>query len=468
MTPLLTTAVAVALLLATPAHAQNSARQEPPPQPSASSTKPFLAIQEVKSPGGITAWLVEDHTLPIISLTFSFKEAGSARDPRDRQGLARMVSNTLDEGAGNLDSQAFQKALSDHSISLSFSANRDDLVGSLKTLTRHQDKAFDLLHLALTQPRFDQEAIDRMRAANISRIRSSMTEPEWIAARFLNDLSYGDHPYALNSGGTITSLTAISRDDLAGFVSNNLSRNRLLIGATGNITPEKLALVLDQVFSALPATSATQTLKDTSIDHLGQTYLYAKDIPQSIIQMVQPGLDIKDPDYYAAYVMNYILGASGFGSRLTEEIREKRGLTYGIYSSIFDMDHTNGFSVGLSTENKNVAEALRLIRTEIKKMQDHPVSAQELNEAQSYIVGALPLSFSSTAAISSHVLGLQQDEWPMDYYDHFPARIRAVTAADIQRVARRLLTPDRMLTVIVGQPEGVETQPLPTTLPNVE
>lgn len=432
------------------------------------SAKPFLAIQEVKSPSGLTAWLVEDHTLPIIALTFSFKEAGSARDPRTHQGLARMVSNTLDEGAGDLDSQAFQKALADHSISLSFSANRDDLVGSLKTLSRHQDKAFDLLHLALTRPRFDAEAVDRMRAANISRIRSSMTEPQWIAARFLNDLSYGDHPYALNSGGTITSLNAIDRDDLKEFVKNNLSRDRLQIGATGDITPERLAVVLDQIFLALPVSSTTQPLADTTIQQLGNTYLYAKDIPQSIIQMVQPGLDIKDPDYYAAYVMNYILGASGFGSRLTEEIREKRGLTYGIYSSLFDMDHAHGFSVSLSTENKNAAEAVSLIRTELKKMQDQPVSEKELTEAQSYIVGALPLSFSSTSAISSHVLGLQQDDWPMDYYDHFPARIRAVTVADIQRVARRLLTPDRMLTVIVGQPDGIEAEFLPPTLPNVE
>ncbi|QQG36167.1 MAG: insulinase family protein [Micavibrio aeruginosavorus] len=430
--------------------------------------KPFLAIEEVKSPGGLTAWLVEDHTLPIVSLTFLFNDAGSARDPRDRQGLARMVSNTLDEGAGDLDSQAFQKALSDHSISLSFSASRDDLAGSLKTLTRHQDKAFDLLRLALTQPRFDAEAIERMRAANISRIRSSMTEPEWIAARLLNDLSYGDHPYALNSGGTITSLNAITRDDLAGFVKNNLSRDRLLIGVTGDITPGKLAITLDQVFSTLPAASTAQTLTDAGIGHLGQTYLYKKDIPQSIIQMVQPGLDFKDPDYYAAYVMNHILGASGFGSRLTEEIREKRGLTYGIYSSIFDMDHAHGFTIGLSTENKNAAEALRLIRAEIRKMQDHPVSAQELADAQSYIVGALPLSFSSTAAISANVLGLRQDNWPMDYYDHFPSRIRAVTAADIQRVAKRILTPDNMLTVIVGQPEGVDAETLPPALPNVE
>lgn len=452
--------LAALLLWTEPAPAADTTGKEP--------TKPFLAIEEVKSPGGISAWLVEDHSLPIVSLTFLFNEAGSARDPRDRQGLARMVSNTLDEGAGDLDSQSFQKALSDHSISLSFSANRDDLVGSLKTLTRHQDKAFDLLRLALTQARFDAEAIERMRAANISRIRSSMTEPEWIAARVLNDLSYGEHPYALNSGGTITSLNAITRDDLAGFVKNNLSRDRLLIGVTGDITPEALAIVLDRVFSGLPASSTTQSLSDVEIGNLGKTYIYKKDIPQSIIQMVQPGLDIKDPDYYAAYVMNHILGASGFGSRLTEEIREKRGLTYGIYSSIFDMDHAHGFIVGLSTENKNAAESLRLIRAEIKKIQDQPVNAQELADAQSYIVGALPLSFSSTAAISSNILGLQQDGWPMDYYDHFPDRIRAITAADVQRVAKRLLTPDNMLIVIVGQPYGVDAESLPATLPNVE
>lgn len=428
----------------------------------------MLDVQEVKSPQGITAWLVEDHSLPIIALQFYFKEAGSARDPQDRQGLARLASNTMDEGAGPYDSQAFQKALTDHSISLSFSTGRDDFGGGLKMLTRHKDKAIELLSLALTQPRFDPEAIDRMRAANIARIKSSMTEPDWISARLQNDLAYAGHAYALNGGGTLSSLAAITREDLQNFVKNNLSRDRLYVGVAGDITPEELASVLDKVFGALPATAKTAELTDIEIQNTGKTYLYKQDIPQSFINLLSPGLAYKDPDYYAGAVMNFILGGSGFGSRLTEEVREKRGLTYGINSSLFFMDHVHGFSIGLSTENKNAGEALKIIRAELEKMRDQGVSAEELANAKSYLVGSLPLGLSSTSAIAGVLLSLQVNENPIDHYDRYPGIINAITQEDIRRVAQRLLNPDKMLAVIVGAPEGITPNETLTRLPNVE
>lgn len=453
---------AVLLATATPVLAQPAVKTEAP------AAKPILDIQEVKSPGGITAWLVEDHTLPIISIQFSFKEAGSARDGKERQGLARLVSNTMDEGAGDLDSQTFQKMLADHSISLSFNVARDDFSGSLKTLTRHKDKAFHLMALALNEPRFDQEAIDRMKAANIARIKSSMTEPDWIAARFQNDIAYSGHPYALNSGGTLSALSALTRDDLVNFVKTNLTRDRLHVGVAGDITPAELATVLDQIFMKLPAKADAGKLADIEIQGGPKVYFYKQDIPQSFISLVQPGIDQKDPDYYPAGIMNFVLGGSGFGSRLTEEVREKRGLTYGINSSLFDMDHSNGFSVSLSTENKNAGEALKIIRQEITRMRDTPITAQELADAQSYIVGSLPLSFGSTDAIAANVLWLQADDYPKDYFDRYPALIRKVTVADVERVSKRLLNPEKTLTIVVGQPVGVTPTDTLTTVPNVE
>lgn len=428
----------------------------------------MLDIRAVKSPGGITAWLVEDRTLPIIAIEFSFKEAGAARESKDRQGLARLVSNTLDEGAGDYDSQAFQKALSDHSISLSFGAGRDDFSGSLKMLTRHKDKALALMTLALTKPRFDQDAIDRMKAANIARIKSSMTEPDWIAARLQNDRAYGDHPYALNSGGTLTSLAAITRDDLQHFVKNNLTRDRLHVGVAGDIGADELGRVLDQLFAGLPEKAATRDIKDTAIQNIGKTYLYKQDIPQSFITLVGEGLDYRDPDYYPALIMNFALGGSGFGSRLTEEVREKRGLTYGVNSYLFDMDHASGFTIGLSTENKNAGEALSLIKAEMIRLRDHNITAAELKTAQDYMVGSLPLSFSSTSSIAATVRWLQEVGYPMDHYDRYPDLIRGVTLTDIERVSKRLLHPDKMLTILVGQPTEISITDTVTALPNVE
>jgi zinc protease len=453
-----------------PALAQPAVKQEAAPTAVATSVAKdrMLDIQEIKSAGGITAWLVEDHTLPIISIEFSFREAGSARDPQDRQGLARLVSNTMDEGAGDIDSQTFQKALTDNSISLSFSVGRDDFQGSLKTLTRHKDKAFNLMTLALTKPRFDQEAVDRMRAANIARIKSSMTDPGWIAARLQNDLAYQGHAYALNSGGTLTSLAAITPDDLRNFVKNNLTRDRLYIGVSGDITPDELKTVLDSMFGTLPEKATTEKLTDIAVQNIGKSYLFKQDIPQTFITQLQSGIRRDDPDYFAASIMDFILGGSGFGSRLTEEIREKRGLTYGIDSSLFDMDHSTGFVISLSTENKNAGEAIKLIRQEVVRMRDTPVTAKELADAKSYIVGALPLSFSTTQSIASALRGLQVVDYPSDFYDRYPDLIRAVTIQDIERVSKRLLDPDKMLTIVVGQPEGINPTEILTKVPNVE
>ncbi len=214
--------------------------------------KRFLDIQEVKSDGGITAWLVEDHDQHLISVNFAFRGAGADLDPADKQGLARMVSNTLDEGAGDLDSQAFQKTLADNSISLGFSADRDDLTGEVKTLTRHRDMAFNLLKLALTSPRFDQEAVDRMRAENIARIRSSMSDPDWMAARLVNDVAFAGHPYAMNIGGTPTSLNKITAADLKSWAAAHLDRSHLLVTVTGDISAADLKALLDKTFGGLP------------------------------------------------------------------------------------------------------------------------------------------------------------------------------------------------------------------------
>ncbi len=428
----------------------------------------FLDIQEVTSPGGIKAWLVEDHSVPVIALEFAIPESGSARDPIAKQGLARFVASTLDEGAGDLDGTAFQKALTDHSISLSFGASRDNFRGSLRTLTRHRQKAFDLMALALTKPRFDAEAVERMRAANIARVKGSQTDPEWIAARILNDRAYGTHPYALNSGGTISGYGAVTPDDLRAFVRDRLVGGRLVIAVAGDITPGELAGVLDKIFGALPANGAVEPLPAAAVENPGTLALVRRDIPQTVLQGMMPGIPQNDPDYYAAQVMDFILGGSGFGSRLTEEIREKRGLTYGIYTYLADYDHVDVYGFGTSTQNGNAGLMRDLIRKEFERMREAPVSAQELADAQSYLTGAMPLMLSSTKAIAELLMGMQLDKKPLDYLDGHKARIEAVTTADVQRVARRLLDPAAVTWVAVGQPENLKADKIYDVLPHVD
>ncbi|MBK9584492.1 MAG: insulinase family protein [Alphaproteobacteria bacterium] len=413
------------------------------------SSQSVLKIQEVTSASGLKAWLVEDHTVPVIALQFGFKDAGSKLDPPEKQGLTQMASNTLDEGAGELDSQAFQGELQNLSISLSFNSGRDDFSGDLKTLSRNKARAFELLKLALTQPRFDAEPVERMRIANLSRVKSSMTQPEWIASRIQNDKIFEGHSYALNSGGTLTTLKNITPDDLRGFMKR-LGKNNLVVGVAGDITAEELKAVLDDVFGSLPEAPVTES-KPFTLSHPGKTFLHVQDIPQTVIEMSQGGISRNDPDYQTAQVMNFVLGSSGFGSRLTEEVREKRGLTYGIYTYFMDYEDAQILHVSTSTATANVKAVLDIVNEEWTKMLSTDISPKELEDARNYLIGSLPLSLTSTDKIADLLYSLQADDLPITYLDERQKKIESTTVADVRRVAERLLKPENFTVILVGQ-----------------
>ncbi len=433
-----------------------------------SANDKILNIQEVSTKSSITAWLVEDHSLPIISLKFSFRGAGSIQNSEDKQGLARLLSNTMDEGAGDLTSQEFQKQLSDNSITLNFTSNRDNFGGQVKTLSRNKDKAFNLLKLALNQPRFDAEPLERMKQANLSRIKRSIGQPDWINARIFNDIAFNGHPYALNSGGTLTTLTNITADDLKTYKKNWLTQDRLVIAATGNITKKELIKIIDNVFSALPQSGLENKIQKGSLQNKGKTYLFEKDIPQTIITAALPSIDKNSADYDSLQLLNYIYGGGGFGSRLMEEAREKRGLTYGIYSQIAAQDYLNTLNISTSTQNKSVGEMLGIIKEQMNLLRDTDITMQELTDAKSYIIGSMPLSLSSTDKVSGILLGLQLDNRPIDYLDTYQNRIEGITIEDLKRLSNELLNPQDLLTILVGKPENINNTINITELPNVE
>lgn len=428
----------------------------------------FLPIQKITTPGGISVWLVEDRSLPIVAMNFLFLDSGTALDPQDRQGLARMLSNTMDEGAGDLDSQAFQKTLSDNSITLRFNASRDGFGGELKSLTRNAGKAFDLLALAMNAPRFDEEAVDRMRAGNLSRIKSSLSDPDWMAARLINDRAYPDHPYGKNSGGTVSGLEKITAQDLRDFKDRYLTRDRLLVAAVGDIKPETLGPAIDRAFGKLPVKGADPSIADTQIGNGGKIYIYDQPIPQTMVEIMLPAVDNKDPDYYIQQVMNYIYGGAGFGSRLMEEAREKGGLTYGIYSGVLDYRHNDAMTISTSTKNGSAKQMLDIIRAEMLRLQNEPVGTKELEDAKSYLIGSIPLSLTSSSQIAGMMMSLRARGLPVDYLDRLESKVRAVTPADIQRVAKRILKPEGMVTVLVGKPEQIENADIVKELPNVQ
>jgi zinc protease len=290
-----------------------------------------LTIQPVVSSGGVTAWLVEDHSLPIVSLELSFR-GGAATEPKDKDGLARMTTALLDEGAGDLDSQAYQAKLEDLASSIRFDASQDYVTAALTTVTRNVDPVFDLLRLSLTAPRFDPEPVARIRADLIAAAAQRAESPNAVADRIWWRNAFGDHPYARPVGGTASSLAAITVGDLKGFVHDRFARDALTVAVVGDITADQLKGILDKTFGALPAHAAPVKVPDAVADAAGAVLLAKKPVPQSVAAFGEPGPKRDDPDWYAAYIDNYILGGGGFASRLMQEVRVKRGLAYGVYT----------------------------------------------------------------------------------------------------------------------------------------
>lgn len=428
---------------------------------SALLSRPVMAveIQRVISPGGIEAWLVEQHTIPLVAMNFAFK-GGTRLDPPGKEGLGNLLSGLLDEGAGELDAQAFQKRLDSHAIRLGFSIDRDSFRGRLQTLSEHRDEAFTLLELALNAPRLDAEPVERIRAQILAGLALEAEDPNQIASKAFFAATFPDHPYGRPIHGQPATVAALTVADLRAFKARQLTTDKLFIGVVGDITATALAARLDAIFGNLPATdkpglaalpeSSPQTLPET-----GHTALIARDIPQTIMMFGMPGLLRKDPDFIPAYVMNHMLGGGGFTSRLTEEIREKRGLAYSVYSYLVPLEEAGLYLGGVATQNARAGETLALLRDELQRMHDQGASETELENAKTYLIGSYPLRFDSNGKIAAQLLGIQLQDLGIDYFDKRNDLIAAVTTADIRRVAARLLDPDRLSLVAVGKPDGI-------------
>ncbi|MDP6173806.1 MAG: pitrilysin family protein, partial [Rhodospirillales bacterium] len=363
-----------------------------------------VQVERVISPGGIEAWLVRDKINPIVTVSFSFR-GGGGLDPLGKGGLANLVSATLDEGAGGLDSQAFQSKLEDLSISLSFDAGRDSFGGSLRTLSRNLDTAFDMLRLAIMRPRFDTEAVERMRASILAGLRRSSENPRRIANRALMRSLFPGHAYGRPTNGRVETVNLIKINDLKVFAAQRLARDNLIVSVVGDIGPKRLAALLDTTFGGLPEKATPWKLPDIKSPAKARTILIEKKVPQSVIRFGQPGIKREDPDFYAAYVMNYVLGGGGFASRLYEEVREKRGLVYDIHSYTSHFLDTGAFSIYTGVDPKKATEALQIGLAELARFRDEGPSAEELTKARELSKGRLLLRMEDTRSVSSWLGG---------------------------------------------------------------
>lgn len=414
----------------------------------------LVEIQRVVSPGGIEAWLVQDDFVPIVSIRVGFF-GGGAYDQPGKTGTALLTSWLLDEGAGDMDARAFQNRLDDHAIRLGFSAGRDRFNASMATLTENQDEAFDMLRLALNEPRFDEDAIERMRRQLFSSIAQAERDPGSIASRTWWAAAFPGTNYGLPLTGTAQSVAAIEAEDLRAF-HGTLNRADMRIGVAGDIDPRTLGRLLDRTFLDLPEHGPDYAPQLTEPAGGGETIVVRHPNEQSVVIFGSNGIDYADPDYMAAMVMNSILGGGNFASRLMSVVREENGLAYYVNSGLSTYDAASIFQGSVGTENARVAESIALIRSEIARMRDGGVTAQELADTQRYLTGAYALGFDSNRSIATRLAFYQLEELGFDYINTRNDRVNAVTEEDVARVARRLLDPDNLLVVVVGQPEGLE------------
>ncbi len=414
----------------------------------------LVEIQRVVSPGGIEAWLVQDDFVPIVAIRVGFY-GGATRDVPGKEGTARLTSWLLDEGAGDMDSITFQNRLEDHAIRMGFGAGEDRFNASMQTLTVHQDEAFNMLRLALTQPRFDADAIERMRRSLLSQIAQAERDPNTIASQTFWATAFHGHRYGLPLSGTRESVEAINVNDLRAF-HGTLNRRDMRIGVAGDIDPETLGRLLDETFGDLPAEGPDYTRRRLTPDGVGELVVVDSPNPQSVVIFGSQGIEYNDPDYMAAMVMNAVLGGSSFSSRLMQTVRVQNGLAYSVSSSLSNYDELTLFSGYVGTENARVAESIDLIRSEMVRLRDEGVEPDELEQIQTYLTGAYALGFDSNSSIANRLVFYQLEDLGLDYINTRNPRVRAVTAADVHRVAERLLRPEDLLIVVVGQPEGLE------------
>jgi zinc protease len=412
-------------------------------------------IQQFTTPGGINVWLVEEHSIPFVALELR-EDGGASLDEPGKRGAINLMTGLLEEGSGEMNAQEFQAARESLAATFKFDVYDDAFSVSAKFLTENRDQAVALLRQALNEPRFDNDAIERVRAQVLAGLASDAKNPNRIASQVFNAEAFGGHPYGSSSSGTVESVTALSRDDLIAAHRNVLTRDRAFVSAVGDINADELGQIVDDLLGALPQSGPPLPAR-IEFGLTGGIDVVPFDTPQSVAIFGQRGMKRDDPDFFAAYVLNNILGASGFESRLMHEVREKRGLTYGVATYLVPKDHAELMLGSVASANDKMAEAVRVIRDEWTKMARDGVTQDELDAAKTYITGEYPLRFDGNGPIAEIMVGMQMIDLTPDYVVNRNDYINAVTLEDVNRVARELLDPDRLHFVVVGQPVGLES-----------
>ncbi len=421
----------------------------------ATTAQAEIDIKEVTSPGGINAWVVEEPSIPFVSIEIRFRGSASLDLPGKR-GATNLMTGLIEEGSGEMTAQEFQTAREALAARFSFRAFDDTLSISASVLTENRDEALALLRQALTDPTFEQDALDRVRAQVLSGIASAEKDPNDIAGMAFDAAAFGDHPYGSSIDGTVETVNALTREDMFEAHRNALTRDRVFVSVVGDITADQVGPMLDDLLGDLPA-EGPPLPGDVAFGLDGGITVVEFDTPQSVAYFGHAGIKRDDPDFFAAYIMNQVLGAGGFESRLMTEVREKRGLTYGIRSYLVPKFHSEMVFGSVASSNATIAEAIEVIRAEWARMAEDGLTPEELETAKTYLTGEYPLRFDGNSEIAKIMVGMQMIELPPDYVINRNDYIEAVTLEDVNRVAAELLKPEELHFVVVGKPVGLDS-----------
>ena len=412
-----------------------------------------MTIEKIVSPSGIEAWLVREKSVPLITLNYAFR-GGTSQDDAGKSGAAHFTADLLDEGAGELDSKTFHERLENHAIELGFQVGRDTFHGSLRALNEHRDEAVDLLRLALTKPRFDAEAVERVREQELSVLRRDTTNPNDLASRRWWQTAFPGHPYGRETKGTLETMARVTVDDLRDYVRRVFARNELKVSIVGDVDEKTAGELIDRAFGGLPAKNDLKPIPDTTPRGLGRRIVIDVDVPQAVVTFGGPGIARSDPQFMAAYIVNHILGGGSFSSRLYREVREKRGLAYGVSNSLVWFRHAAVVLGGTAVRADRTADALAVIEQETKRMAENGPTAEELAAAKSFLKGSYALTLDTSGKIAAQLTQIQIDNLGIDYIQRRSSLIDAVTIGDAKKAARRLYG-SGMLVTVAGRPKGL-------------
>ncbi len=419
-----------------------------------SSPETAVNVRTLVTPRGLTVWLVESYAVPLVSLEFAMR-GGAAQDPADKAGLSMLLASLLDEGAGDLDSQAFQKAMDEKAVEISFRNDREHMSGRMRTLVKNLDRAAELLRLALNAPRFDEEPFLRVREHAYARLRHDVNDPATVAARSWRSKAFPGHPYGRPSEGTLETLASIERGDLVAAAGRVIARDRLVIAIVGAIDEKGAAALVDTAFADLTGAGELRTVPEAVFGELGRTDVVTLDVPQSTIRFGRPGLKRDDPDFIPSLVAAHVLGGHGnMTSRLFREVREKRGLAYTVFGAFYALDHGGFFYGGTTTKNERAKESFDVASAEIRDVALNGLGEEELGKGKTFLIGSYPLRFDTSVKIAAQLVLIQLEGRSPDWLVERNRQIGAVTGADVKRAAARAFGDGSLYTTVVGKPEG--------------